>query len=78
VSSQGQSAFIRIDLSAASGLVLHSLPLNKLRNYGLSTGYVNGFCSYLAVSQPSFIKYPFKNIFEILHNWQLLKKGSAP
>jgi hypothetical protein len=43
VSIQGQTDSLYFDLSNAFDSVPHKLFLHKLTNFGLSSGYVNGF-----------------------------------
>jgi hypothetical protein len=47
VSSQHQVDVIYFDFSSAFDLVSHTLLLNKLSSFGLSSAYVSWFCSYL-------------------------------
>jgi hypothetical protein len=51
VCSQGQIDPIYFDFSNAFHIIPHSLLHHKLRNYGLSSGYLNYFLSYLTNRQ---------------------------
>jgi hypothetical protein len=50
VCSQGQTDSIYFDFSSAFDIIPHGLLLHKINNYGLPSGYLNWFCSYLTVS----------------------------
>jgi hypothetical protein len=50
VCSQGQTGSIYFDFSNAFHIIPHDLLLHKLDKYGLPSGYLNWFCSYLAES----------------------------
>jgi hypothetical protein len=61
VCSQGQVDSIYYDFSNAFDIFPHALLVHKLDNYGLSSGYINWFHSYLT-NRESYVCYIFLSI----------------
>jgi hypothetical protein len=69
VSTQGQSDSVHFDSSSASDIASHNLLLRKLSNFGLFSGYIKLFHSYLTNRQ-----YPVL-ISDTLSFWYVVKSG---
>jgi hypothetical protein len=67
VCSQGQFDSVHFDLSQAFDKVTHTLLLDKLSNFGLTSFYVNWFQSYLS-NRSSFFRIlgKFYSLFSVL------------
>jgi hypothetical protein len=55
VSTQGQTDSVYFDFTKAFDIVPHNILLRKLSNFGLSSGYIDWFRSYLSNRQ-SFVR----------------------